>query len=66
MNYNLPYVTALTLRVVMARLSVRVYISIDLTPKRRVYIDRLTFYIDLCTISFINNIQSPRTSYLVP
>ena len=46
----------------MARLSIRVYISTDLTPKRRVYIDRLTSYIDLHTTSFVNNTQSPRTS----
>ena len=56
------FVMALTLRVVMAWLSVRVYISTDLTPKRRVYINCLTSYIDLHTTSFVNNIQSLRTS----
>jgi general stress protein CsbA len=35
---NKYIVTALTLRVIIARLSVRVYISTDLTPKRYVYI----------------------------
>ena len=36
--------------------------STDLTPERRVYIDRLTSYIDLHTTSFVNDIHS--TSYL--
>ena len=45
----------------MARLSIRVGLSTDLTPEQRVYIDRLTSYIDLHTTSFVNN-----TQYLVP
>ena len=56
-------VTALTSRVIMARLSVRVYMSIDLTPKRHIY-TASPLYIDLHTTSFVNHTQSPRTSYL--
>ena len=50
-------VTALTSRVVMAT---RMH-EHGPYPERRVYIDRLTSYIDLHTTSFINN-----TQYLVP
>ena len=60
-SLNMLRVTALTLRVVMARLSIHVCMSTDLTPKRRVYIDRLTSYIVPHTTSFVND-----TQYLVP
>ena len=53
-------VTALTLRVVVARLSVRMATSTDLTPDHT-YIDPHLSYIDPHTTSFVND-----TQYLVP
>ena len=52
-------VTALTWRIVMTQCCYDT--STDLTPERRVYIDRLTSYIALHTTSFVND-----TQYLVP
>ena len=52
-------VTALAWRIVMTQCCYDT--STDLTPERRVYIDRLTSYIDPHTTSFVNY-----TQYLVP